>query len=108
MIAQVLTGKKIPFYQDGIRNPSADGAFWRQANLLCDFSGTVPPVHIVTGYMCIDTCTGMRADICMDICMDMCMGMCIDMCMDMRMAMRMSMCMDMCMDMSWTCVWTCV
>lgn len=52
---ELLTGGPAPFFQDALRHPAEDGAFWRSADVLCDISsaggrGALPKTHILSGW----------------------------------------------------------
>ena len=51
---EVLTGARVPFFQDALQHPAEDGVFWSGATYSCDLKsmdpGTLPGTHIVTGW----------------------------------------------------------
>ncbi|KAJ1463260.1 X-Pro dipeptidyl-peptidase-domain-containing protein [Pelagophyceae sp. CCMP2097] len=44
-------GRRLAFVSDALNDPDEDGAFWREANVLCAVgSAKLPPTHLITGW----------------------------------------------------------
>lgn len=55
---EVLLGRRVDFFQDGLAEPTEEGPFWCHRDVLCDLQGGVaasvaadlPPIQIITGW----------------------------------------------------------